>query len=199
MSSATTRDRILDALRDILIEEGSAAVTLEAVAAAAEVSKGGLLYHFPSKRALMAGLVQRLTAEAEEEFAAAERTEGGATRVFLATSLPKSRKEADLYWSLIAALRSKELASPEAVQHIHDIFVRWAQMLHAEIGDPVLAETIRLVGDGLYLSAIAGLPQPDDDLLRQLMDRLVAQADKARTLPAPREAAGARGENGGSA
>ena len=34
--------------------------TLDAVAAAAQVSKGGLLYHFASKDALAAGLLERL-------------------------------------------------------------------------------------------------------------------------------------------
>ena len=44
--------RILGALRDLLSRGGTGAVTLESVAAAAGVSKGVLLYHFPSKSAL---------------------------------------------------------------------------------------------------------------------------------------------------
>jgi AcrR family transcriptional regulator len=35
-------------------------MTLEAVAREADVSKGGLLYHFPSKEALISGMVRRL-------------------------------------------------------------------------------------------------------------------------------------------
>ncbi|MFL1379120.1 TetR/AcrR family transcriptional regulator, partial [Nocardiopsis protaetiae] len=46
MNASNTRDRILDALQEILVQEGYSSVTLEAVARAASVSKGGLLYHF---------------------------------------------------------------------------------------------------------------------------------------------------------
>ncbi|MDS1269599.1 TetR/AcrR family transcriptional regulator [Lipingzhangella sp. LS1_29] len=180
MSSTTTRDRILDALSDILISQGSSAVTLESVAAAADVSKGGLLYHFPSKQAMIAGLVQRLSEEAEREFAAAEQAEEGLVRAYLEGSLPSSPREVALYWSLIASLRSQELASPDLMHHVHEVFSRWARMLHAAIPDPVLAENIRLVGDGLYLTAISGLPMPDETVVRQLMDRLVHQAEQAQ-------------------
>lgn len=186
-STTTTRERILDALAEILIDQGSSAVTLEAVADGAGVSKGGLLYHFPSKNALVNGLVERMAAEAEELFAAAPHHSGGVTGAFLEDSLPTSRAEAALYWSLIAALRSQELASPEAMSLINDIFTRWATMLREDVGDPVLAETIRLVGDGLYLTAIAELPQPDPVIISKIFDDLVARAQAAR---AARETAG---------
>ncbi|WP_046471773.1 TetR/AcrR family transcriptional regulator [Allosalinactinospora lopnorensis] len=180
MISSTTRDRILDALQDILIEEGNSAVTLEAVAAAAGVSKGGLLYHFPSKAALMTGLVRRLSDRAEEEFREAAEGEEGVVHVFLRTSVPESREEAELYWSLIAALRSRDGMSEESGRLVRHIFDHWSQLLREEVGDPVLAETIRLVGDGLYLSAIMGLPQPEPEVVRRLTDRLIAQANEAR-------------------
>ncbi len=56
----SARDRVLDAYDTLLIEHGGAAVRLDAVAAAAGVSKGGLLYHFASKEALVTGLLERL-------------------------------------------------------------------------------------------------------------------------------------------
>ena len=45
------RDRILEAAERVVAEVGAARLTLDVVAQAAGVSKGGLLYHFPSKRA----------------------------------------------------------------------------------------------------------------------------------------------------
>ncbi|WP_106583146.1 TetR/AcrR family transcriptional regulator [Murinocardiopsis flavida] len=179
MTASTTRDRILDALQEILVQEGGSAVTLEAVAAAAGISKGGLLYHFPSKEAMVNGLVGRLAEQADDEFNEARSTPGGVVRTFLHTSVPQS-SEAAVYWSIIAALRSNEFGSEEARLRINHIFAMWSTLLNEEIGDPVLAETIRLVGDGLYLSALAGLPQPDPELLAGLTDRLIAQADAAR-------------------
>lgn len=45
-------------------------MTLEAVAARAKVSKGGLLYHFPSKEAVVQGMVSRIASIVRERFAA---------------------------------------------------------------------------------------------------------------------------------
>jgi AcrR family transcriptional regulator len=53
-----TRQRILAAAEDLSCESGPARVSLEAVAARAGVSKGGLLYHFPSKHDLLRALVE---------------------------------------------------------------------------------------------------------------------------------------------
>src|SRR6476646_3591238 len=64
-----TRDRLLDAVEQLLLERGAQQVTLEAVAAAAGVSKGGLLYHFKSKDALFAGMVRRLGERADQQLA----------------------------------------------------------------------------------------------------------------------------------
>lgn len=180
MNAATTRDRILDSLQGILIEEGYSRVTLEAVAREAGVSKGGLLYHFPSKAALLTGLIDRLSALAEEEFREALEGEEGVARVFLRTSLPRDQQERELYWAVIAALRGQEEVPEEAAAKVRHLFSRWGELLHEELGDPVLAEIILRAGDGLYMSAIAGLPQPDPELARRMTDHLVDAADRAR-------------------
>ena len=52
-----TRARILGAAEDLSCEVGPAHLSIEAVAARAGVSKGGLLYHFPTKQALLRALV----------------------------------------------------------------------------------------------------------------------------------------------
>src|SRR5690625_2048446 len=118
VTTSNTRARILDALQDILIGAGYSAVTLEAVARDAGVSKGGMLYHFPCKAALMNGLVQRLGELAEAEFTEAREGGEGVVRVFLRTSLPQSPEEKELYWAIIAALRSHEDLGEEAVRHV---------------------------------------------------------------------------------
>jgi AcrR family transcriptional regulator len=50
---------ILDAANAVLRERGAGALTIDAVAAAAGLSKGGVLHHFASKDALVAALVAR--------------------------------------------------------------------------------------------------------------------------------------------
>ncbi len=57
-----TAIRVLDAAEHIVQARGVPALTLDAAARAAGVSKGGLLYHFASKEALLQALMQRLSA-----------------------------------------------------------------------------------------------------------------------------------------
>ena len=63
----TTRERILDAASDLVREVGSGRLTLDAVADRAGLSKGGLLYNFPSKDALLQGMVERMIDEVSAE------------------------------------------------------------------------------------------------------------------------------------
>jgi len=64
------RTRLLDAAEAIAARDGVGALTLDAVAAAARISKGGLLHHFRSKEALLAGLVERFAVVCRAEFEA---------------------------------------------------------------------------------------------------------------------------------
>lgn len=54
----SSRQLILDAAEAIAREKGPGQMSLDAVAATAGLSKGGLLYHFPSKAKLLEALVE---------------------------------------------------------------------------------------------------------------------------------------------
>ena len=54
---SATRQRLIEAAGELACTEGTAKLSLDAVAARAGVSKGGLLYHFPSKNDLLRGMV----------------------------------------------------------------------------------------------------------------------------------------------
>lgn len=56
---ASSYNTIIDAAEAVVIEAGSSHMTLDAVAAKAGVSKGGLLHHFPNKVALLVAMVER--------------------------------------------------------------------------------------------------------------------------------------------
>ncbi len=67
----SNRDKILDAAQRIITDDGVAAVTFEAVAESAGVSRGGVLYHFASKTELLLALHQHLAARWETELTSA--------------------------------------------------------------------------------------------------------------------------------
>jgi AcrR family transcriptional regulator len=55
-----TRARLLEAAIAVAERDGAAHLTLDAVAAQAGVSKGGLLYHFPDKDRLLETLLEAM-------------------------------------------------------------------------------------------------------------------------------------------
>jgi len=65
---------ILDAAAAVLREGGARALTIDAVAAAAKLSKGGVLHHYASKDALILALVTREMRRLREGIEASEAT-----------------------------------------------------------------------------------------------------------------------------
>ena len=175
-----TRQRILRALRTMLARGGTSSVTLEAVAAEAGVSKGGLLYHFPTKAAMYEGLLADVRdAVARETAAAVERH--GAARGFLEYTEPSEDDEVGFFTSLLAAVRTGQsgdsaASNERATALLAETFQAWEQPMLDAIEDPVQAQLIRLVGFGLYFAALAGLPPLDSALREQVFQRALEAA-----------------------
>jgi AcrR family transcriptional regulator len=64
------RTRILDAAEALVHDKGVSGLTLDAAARLAGISKGGLLYHFASKEALLDAALKRLAEYFRTEFEA---------------------------------------------------------------------------------------------------------------------------------
>lgn len=171
--ASDTRNRILDSLERLLLEQSVAQVTLEAVAAHAQVSKGGLLYHFPSKEALLAGMVRRLGERSDQQLADAVASGRTVSEIYLQYPPVESADEMTLYRSMLAAMRSADGQHGEVQRALAEVMRSWDDGLLAEIDDPVQAEIVRLVGDGIYLAALLGLPEADPALHRRVVHRLL--------------------------
>jgi AcrR family transcriptional regulator len=63
----SSREKILDAAAELVSEIGSGRLTLDAVAERSGLSKGGLLYNFPTKEALLQAMIQRLIDQVTSE------------------------------------------------------------------------------------------------------------------------------------
>ncbi|NJN50512.1 MAG: TetR/AcrR family transcriptional regulator [Gammaproteobacteria bacterium] len=68
--TTNTRATILESAARIVAAAGAAHLTIDAVAAKAAMSKGGVLYHFPTKQALLEGMLERLLEQMAERAAA---------------------------------------------------------------------------------------------------------------------------------
>jgi AcrR family transcriptional regulator len=154
------RQRLLDEARRITIAEGSVP-SLNALAAAAGVSKGGLVHHFPTRAALVDGLARAAITDVDQVMtAAAEAGTAGVTWLALASPDPA---ETGLFRALAAAYQSIHDDQNGTLTEAAEAAVRWEALIAAEVGDPLTARVIRLLGDGITFNALAGVPVPVED------------------------------------
>ena len=67
MARPSARPKMIEAALKVVDERGVTALTLDAVAEKAGVTKRGLIYHFPTKHALLTGIHEDLAARIEQE------------------------------------------------------------------------------------------------------------------------------------
>lgn len=147
----SAREKILDAYERVLVENGERAATLEAIAKAAGVSKGGLLYHFKDKRALASGLLQRLETLAEHDAVLMSQDPAGATDYYVRTSV---WQDSPLDRTIISVTRLGNDFQPAVNTAMKRVQDRWLSLLEDEVKDPHVARAILLIGDGLYYNAV---------------------------------------------
>ncbi|TDW31147.1 TetR/AcrR family transcriptional regulator [Cryobacterium psychrophilum] len=154
--AASTRDRLLDAFEELLIEGGERSATLGAVAAAAAVSKGGLLYHFASKDALVEAQLARLIEGAATDTENIRTAPAGPVDYLIRSSVNMG---SPLDRSFIATTRLAQGRHEQAIAVLEQIRRGWLNVIEDAVGDHDTAVAIMLVSDGLYgNSSLAGMP-----------------------------------------
>ena len=123
MTRRSSRQKILDAAEKVAIETGAARLTLDAVAAKARVSKGGLLYNFPTKDALLRALVERLCARFDTLLRSGLSPPFGPAEMLLSyvtATLDRSPSQDRVAGGLLAAVaHDSELLGPMRVHNQH--------------------------------------------------------------------------------
>jgi AcrR family transcriptional regulator len=153
--SIMKREALLDAAECVLFEHGTQALTLAAVAERAGVSKGGLLYHFPTKEALIKGLVARVIEEFDTLIASYDDgTPGSYSRAYVeATFAIMTGAEATRTrrrWTVITAAA----ADPALIAPLREAMARWHRRDPSEEADPVSGIVVRLAAEGLWEVAV---------------------------------------------
>lgn len=163
-----TRERILDTAEARLLASGPAGLVLDAIAADAGVSKGGLLYHFASKEALVAGLCQRMLARFDAQLGGSHAPDddrrGARTRAYLASTVTPEGKPADGSARLMAGILATLGTDSAHLEEVRRHFSQWQEALEHDGLDETTATIVRLAADGLWLSALLGLPPLSADL-----------------------------------
>jgi len=168
-----TRKRLLDAAASVVRRDGAKALTLDAVAAEAGVSKGGLLYHFKTKRDLLDAMLEGWVEEFGAEIAAAEEGKGFAHGyVKAADRTGWAATERATQFGLLAAM----VDEPATLERVRARYAAWQNQLVAQAADPVDATVARLAADGLWLNDLLGLAPPAGELRKRVMERMLALA-----------------------
>lgn len=185
MSSAHERKKQPEAVRQALLdcaarlatERGLSAVTVQAVAEAAGVTKGSLFHHFATKEKLFEAVLQRqfavFEATIEEALGKDHATYGCFTRAYVRATFELAEKERHA-----GALSVSLITDPE-------LRPRWSQWFRERLGRhrktdsaPEL-EIVRFAADGAWLADVAHLG-PDLRMDRKkLLARLLALTKKS--------------------
>jgi len=176
------RTRILDAVERIVLAKGVAGLTLESAAREAGVSKGGLLYHFASKEALLVALIERLAAFIRSEFEKNRDRQapgpGRAARAFLAWAFGEGDCSPgdEAHDRAAAVFLAAFHHDPALLDPMRAVYAGMKAELLAE-GLPMgPALAVLTSSDGLFMANLFGLWRPSETevvALRATLDALI--------------------------
>lgn len=181
-----TKTRIICAAEEVVLRDGVARLTLEAAAAEAGLSKGGVLYHFPTRDALVSAMVEEIIEEFDRDIdrhLEGDDGPGAFVRAYIrATMAPGSPRPdrqdrpdgQDRQDRLGAALIAAAAAQPSLLIPLQSAADRWQARMAEDGLDPAVATMVRLTCDGLWLCDLFGLAAPSSNL----RDELGAQLDR---------------------
>ncbi|WP_235020057.1 TetR/AcrR family transcriptional regulator [Ruania rhizosphaerae] len=173
------RAKVLHAFAEILVTQGERAATLDAVADRASVSKGGLLYHFPSKDDLTEGLADvfgELVAADTDQMRSAE---AGPVDYIVRTSA-RADSEFELYYAAIAVLaRGAHQSAARALVRAQDA---WRETLAGAVPDRLVARALIYICDGLAADAEVRRAADIEPLSEVDVDNLIALAQQIARL-----------------
>ena len=181
------RDRILDAAEQLVADQGASNLTLDAVAQAAGVSKGGLLYHYPNKDALLAAMIERHCDDLDERCAReleglpADRPSSRLKASILGVLTPRAGRE-DLGAALLAAAANK----PALLDGARARYADHVAQLTASGGCFARSAVIMLAVDGLMLGEVWRLTPFTSEQRELIVKELLRLADEACPELSPR-------------
>jgi AcrR family transcriptional regulator len=163
----SVREKVLAAAEEVAREVGASRLTLEAVAERAGVSKGGLLYHFPSKSKLMQGMVSAFLQTVETALDA-RRAEGTGTLLAYLDQMATGRCSDPPPSGILAAMAE----DPQMMEPIHRFEARVLNAVRAEAKDPDTAISIYMAVQGIRCMDLLGLQILGDEDVGRLISHL---------------------------
>ena len=166
------RAALLDCARAMVVEAGVGGLSVNAVAAAAGVTKGAFFHHFGSKAALVeavfAGLFEELDREIDASLAIDGDDYGAFTRAYLDTVFRDDERHQS---PPRAGLWISAIADPS----VRPLWAGWLQRRlerHEATDGAAELAVVRYAADGIWLADVIGFGPDERSALR---DRLMQQ------------------------
>ena len=167
-----TRQRILEAAAEISRESGPGNLSLDAVAAKAGVSKGGLLYHFPSKTALLKAVVESFVLSFDEELARRKETKAGSPDAMLAAYLELFVEDHDCRRPPPSGLLAALSQDPDFLAPVRKHNRALLDRMRQTASDPAMALVVYLAIQGMRGMNLLGLDVMSDEEFTEAVDKL---------------------------
>ncbi|KZL15766.1 HTH-type transcriptional regulator MtrR [Pseudovibrio axinellae] len=173
--ASRTQQRILDAAIDIVQAQGGGQFSLDTVAKHAGVSKGGLLYNFPSKHALIRAMVQHHVDDARANIAEAEQAIAGdpyrhkLMRSFLKGLCSKFKNDNNAASGMLAAIAD----DPSMLDPVRTFHKEMFERIQAESEDPGLAKLVYLAVEGINHNGIFQILDEKQLDIEEQLERMI--------------------------
>ena len=196
-----TREKIFKAATDAISEKGVNNLTLNEVCKRAEISKGGLLYHFPSKDQLIKALVEYNETTFENQMKSSSKLNSNkvnSKKSILESYIDVTFDSENLFNETSKGLLAAVLLNHDLLEPIKDRSKRLEKQMKEMINDNdnkdekeyddeydnddevsddyIEAEIIRLAVDGFWLSELLGINYMKEGEKKKVKSVLKAKA-----------------------
>lgn len=196
-SGSANRVRLLDAAVQVAIRDGILAMTLDAVAKEAGVSKGGLIHHFRSKDDLIAGMLEAFRLRAlgalQARMADDPNPRGRWFRALIGTVFlgdadgDRETSHPSEMARFLTAILAASANNPQLVQPVRHHLTQMLQGLVAEGPNGLRQVALWPAIYGLLLWQQLGVLAPGDPHFGSIVDELLQLAEGPVTAPAQSE------------
>ncbi|MDR7051076.1 AcrR family transcriptional regulator [Duganella sp. 3397] len=172
---SSSRTALLDAALQMITESSVNGMTLEGVAARAGVTKGGLIYHFKTKEALLHAVVDRLTDQVDEYCADDQQTDPAlALENFLMARIDYAFAIGAQQKALMANLLAAATTFPSLLAPVKRMYERGSGDLAQVAGSAGLALSIWAALDGMVMLEMLNIRQFSETERTQMREAMTS-------------------------
>lgn len=206
-SNTILRDTLLDAAEAVVVRQGIANLTLDAVAAEAGMSKGGLLHHFPTKDRLVEALVTRSAENWRacymEAYGRTPEGPGRMARALLDHCLSDAQCWTEELQRSSSACFAALAQNPSLIEPMRAVYGDLHRRVAEDGLPPGVGEAVAAAIDGLWLYWVLGLATVNqelvvrvrialEDMLASSMPSIPSRLPPKATVPAAKGSEGRR-------